>query len=202
MIWNVDWVGSSREVEKTDDEVSSLFTFAVIAVIEVVTLDRERFVAIDRWEEDAPCNSKDDALDAGTVCAWEICEFVAVFDCTFSFGILNAGIAFPVDAGRSASGFCDEFRKDPRADEESTAEADKEVEDEDKEDPPEKEEEKDVVEAAERPPCNDTEFVAGGARFAREALPGGIFWLCLKDTEEEEPFKELTGKERPKPEDI
>jgi hypothetical protein len=49
--------------------VSSLFTFAVIAVIEVVTLDRERFVAIDRWEEDAPCNSKDDALDAGTVCA-------------------------------------------------------------------------------------------------------------------------------------
>ena len=81
----------------------------------------------------------------------------------------------PVEAGRSASGFCKELREDPRADDERSTDADNE-EEEEEEAIPEKEEEKEEEEAAVKPAANDTGvFVTEGARIAREALPGGTF---------------------------
>ena len=80
----------------------------------------------------------------------------------------------PVEAGRSASGFCKELREDPRADDERSTDADNEEEEE--EEIPEKEEEKEEEDAAVKPAANDTGvFVTEGARIAREALPGGTF---------------------------
>jgi len=35
-----------------------------------------------------------------------------------------------------------------------------------------------------------------------ETLAGRGVWFCLNDTEDEKPFKEFTGSDRPNPDDI